>query len=113
MIVKWTKNIILGRVPVTNFRSGIVKMTNLHTDEMAFHCSLTKIGTDENKAIYSIVSCIWHPHNGNAKWRTFQSAVQFDYTSTIMRWIEPSYLFDIKGFNNNFAFSCLLCFIYW
>ena len=30
-------------------------MTNLRTDEMAFSRSLTKIGTDENKAIYSIV----------------------------------------------------------
>ena len=29
-------------------------MTNLHTDEMDFSCSLTKIGIDENKAIYSI-----------------------------------------------------------
>ena len=28
-------------------------MTNLRTDEMAFLRSLTKIGTDENKAIYS------------------------------------------------------------
>ena len=28
-------------------------MTNLRTDEMAFSHSLTKIGTDENKAIYS------------------------------------------------------------
>ena len=28
-------------------------MTNLRTDEMAFFHSLTKIGNDENKAIYS------------------------------------------------------------
>ena len=28
-------------------------MTNLRTDEMVFICNLTKIGTDENKAIYS------------------------------------------------------------
>ena len=28
-------------------------MTNLRTDEIAFSRSLTKIGTDENKAIYS------------------------------------------------------------
>ena len=30
------------------------KMTNLRTDEMVLICNLTKIGTDENKAIYSI-----------------------------------------------------------
>ena len=29
-------------------------MTNLRTYEMAFSVSLTKIGTDENKTIYSI-----------------------------------------------------------
>ena len=29
-------------------------MTNLRTDEIPFFRSLTKIGTDENKAIYSI-----------------------------------------------------------
>ena len=29
-------------------------MTNLRTDKMVFICNLTKIGTDENKAIYSI-----------------------------------------------------------
>ena len=28
-------------------------MTNLRTDEMSFFRSLTKIGTDENKTIYS------------------------------------------------------------
>ena len=28
-------------------------MTNLRTDEIAFFLHLTKIGTDENKAIYS------------------------------------------------------------
>ena len=28
-------------------------MTNLRTDEMVFYRNLTKIGTDENKAIYS------------------------------------------------------------
>ena len=28
-------------------------MTNLHTDEIVFFRNLTKIGTDENKAIYS------------------------------------------------------------
>ena len=29
-------------------------MTNLRTDEMVFFRNLTKIGTDENKEIYSI-----------------------------------------------------------
>ena len=29
-------------------------MTNLRTDEIVYFCNLTKIGTDENKAIYSI-----------------------------------------------------------
>ena len=29
-------------------------MTNLRTDEIVFFLNLTKIGTDENKAIYSI-----------------------------------------------------------
>ena len=29
-------------------------MTNLSTDEIVFFCNLTKIGTDENNAIYSI-----------------------------------------------------------
>ena len=54
MIVKYTKKIILGRVPVSNLRSGNVEMMDLSTDEMAFFRSLMKIGTDENKAIYSI-----------------------------------------------------------
>ena len=40
-------------------------MTNLRTDEMAFFHSLMKIGTDENKAIYSI--------GGNAKVKRFRS----------------------------------------
>ena len=53
MIVKCTKNIILGRVPLTKLRSGNVEMTNLRIDEMAFFHRLTSIGTDENKAIYS------------------------------------------------------------
>ena len=48
-----TKNIFLRRVPVINLGSGSLEMTNLRTDEMAFSCNLTKIGTDENKAIYS------------------------------------------------------------
>ena len=29
-------------------------MTDLSTDEIVFFCNLTKIGTGENKAIYSI-----------------------------------------------------------
>ena len=49
---KCTKNIFLGRVPVI-LDSCNLEMTNLRTDEMAFFRSLTKIGTDENKAIYS------------------------------------------------------------
>ena len=32
-------------------------LTNLHTDEMVFFRHLTKIDTDENKAIYSIKFC--------------------------------------------------------
>ena len=39
---------------VTNLCSGNPEMTNLRTDEIVFFCNLTKIGTDENKAIYSI-----------------------------------------------------------
>ena len=35
-------------------------MTNLSTDEIVFFHNLTKIGTDENKAIYS--SYIMHLH---------------------------------------------------
>ena len=31
-------------------------MTNLRTDEIVFLCNLTKIGTDENKAIYSTMN---------------------------------------------------------
>ena len=50
--IKCTKNIFLGRVPVI-LDSCNLEMTNLRTDEMAFFCTLTKIGTDENKAIYS------------------------------------------------------------
>ena len=53
MITKCTKT-ILGRVLVTNLQSGIAEMTNLRTDEIAIFCILTKISTDENKAIYSI-----------------------------------------------------------
>ena len=29
-------------------------MTNLHIDEMVLFLNITKIGTDENKAIYSM-----------------------------------------------------------
>ena len=31
-------------------------MTNLRTDEIVFFRNLTKIGTDENKAIHSILT---------------------------------------------------------
>ena len=34
--------------------SAYPEMTNLRTDEIVFFHNLTKIGTDENKAIYSI-----------------------------------------------------------
>ena len=30
-------------------------MTNLRTDEIVFFCNVMKIGTDENKAIYSML----------------------------------------------------------
>ena len=40
-------------VPVIDLRTGNLEMTNLRTDEMVFSRNLTKIGTDENKAIYS------------------------------------------------------------
>ena len=33
-------------------------MTNSRTDEIVFFRNLTKIGTDENKAIYSITNCV-------------------------------------------------------
>ena len=35
-------------------------MTNLRTHEMVFSRNFTKIDTDENKAIYSIVICYCH-----------------------------------------------------
>ena len=38
---------------MTNLCSGNPEMTNLRTDELVFFRNLTKIGTDENKAIYS------------------------------------------------------------
>ena len=50
MIVKYTKKIILGRVMVSNLRSGNVEMTNLHTVEMAFFAVWRIL---KNKAIYS------------------------------------------------------------
>ena len=37
--------------------SGNPEMTNLRTDENVFLGNWTKIGTDENKAIYSITLC--------------------------------------------------------
>ena len=36
---------------VENLHISNHKMTNLRTDEMVFICNLTKIGTDNNKAI--------------------------------------------------------------
>ena len=38
---------------ITNSPISNHQMTNLRTDEMVFVPNLTKIGTDENKAIYS------------------------------------------------------------
>ena len=38
---------------MTNLLSDNPEMTNLRTDELVFFRNLTKIGTDENKAIYS------------------------------------------------------------
>ena len=47
--------IILRKGPLlTNLCSGNPEMTNLRTDEIVFFRNLTKIGSDENKAIYSI-----------------------------------------------------------
>ena len=48
-----TKNIFLGMVPIIHLRFGNLEMTNLCTDEMAFSHNLTKIGSEESKAIYS------------------------------------------------------------
>ena len=55
--VKCTKHvIILKKCPlVTNLCSGSPEMMNLRTDEIVSFPNLTKIGTDENKAIYSIL----------------------------------------------------------
>ena len=56
--VKCAKHIIiiLRKGPlVTNLCSGYPEMTNLRTDEIVFSRNLTKIGTDANKAIYSIL----------------------------------------------------------
>ena len=36
-------------------------MTNLHTDEIVFFLHLTKIGTNENKAIYSNIHFMTSP----------------------------------------------------
>ena len=43
------------RYPCDKLCSGNPEMTNLRTDEFVFFRNLTKIGTDENKAIHSIV----------------------------------------------------------
>ena len=49
--VRCAKNIFLA---FDKLCSGNPQMTNLRTDEIVFFRNLTKIGTDENKAIYSI-----------------------------------------------------------
>ena len=41
--------------------SAHLHMTNLRTDEMVFFRNLTKIDTDENKAIYSIAKNLVSP----------------------------------------------------
>ena len=55
--VKYTKHIIItlrkGRLVTIKLCSGNPEMTNLRTDEIVFFHNLTKIGTGENKAIYS------------------------------------------------------------
>ena len=43
----------MARSLVTILYSANLHMTNLHTDEIVFFRNLTKIDTDENKAIYS------------------------------------------------------------
>ena len=63
------QNIFLGRVPVKKIDSGNLELTNLRTDEMAFIHSLTKIGTDENKAIYSIKSVLINATQNELKCR--------------------------------------------
>ena len=45
---------LYGKAMVIILYSADLHMTNLRTDEMVFFCNLTKIVTDENKAIYSI-----------------------------------------------------------
>ena len=44
----------MDRFLVTN--STYLQMTNLHTDKIVIFRNLKKIGTDKNKAIYSIQS---------------------------------------------------------
>ena len=57
-------------------------MTNLHTDEIAFSGSLTKIGTDENKAIYSKWT-LWWCHD---KWEQSASAYEHWYYACWKYW---------------------------
>ena len=49
-----TYNYCLERFSCDKLCSGNPEMTNLRTDEIVFFHNMTKIGTDENKAIYSI-----------------------------------------------------------
>ena len=42
------------KFPCDKVSSGSPQMTYLRTDEIVFLGNLTKIGTDENKAMYSI-----------------------------------------------------------
>ena len=44
---------LYGKVLVKNLHSAYLQMTNLRIDKMVFFRYMTKIGTDENKAIYS------------------------------------------------------------
>ena len=51
----------LERLPCDKTCSGNLQMTNLRTAEIIFVYNLTEIGTNENKAIYSI----WHAYSPN------------------------------------------------
>ena len=50
------QNIANKRSMVTNLHISYHQMTNLRNDEMVLFRNLTKIGTDENKSIYSMFS---------------------------------------------------------
>ena len=52
--VKCDKHIFLRKFTMwQHLCSDNLEMTNLRTDEIVFFRNMTKIGTDENKAIYS------------------------------------------------------------